>query len=230
MTNSIRVMNPFKNIEEKFITAIEQYWNEHGHIPTGDKLIELRIVKTNEEYLELINSDFIQRALNSLGIKIDTDLQTLTPKQLAAAQVMFDFHDGRSDIKKLRDLKISGQTWDNWLKDPVFQDYLRTKVKNLYGENEHEIDRALFLKARTGNVEAIRLINAMTGRYQEIEAPKIGPVEAHVFMMRLFEVLQIHLINEPEKLKAIGQAILDIRSPYMEHPKVIEAIPIENTQ
>ena len=225
---TIRVVNPFRNDEEKFITAIEQHWNEFGQVPTGEKLILLKAVKDQEDYNRLIDSDFVIKALNILGIKLDKDLEILTPKQLAAAQVMFDFHDGRSDIKKLRDLGINSQTWDNWLKDPSFQNYLRSKTDNLFGDNTHEVDRALFLKARSGNIEAIKLINAMMGRYQTVEAPKIGAVEAHVFIMKLFEVLQQHLISEPEKLRAIGQAILDIQSPYMDHPRIIEAVPIEN--
>lgn len=228
MTNAIRVTNPFRNAEEKFITALEQYWNEYGVLPTGEKMVLVNAIESVEEYDRLINSDFVQKAMNALGIKFDKDLAILTPKQLAAAQIMFDFHDGRSDIKKLRDLGINSQTWDNWLKDPTFQQYLQSKTKNLFGDNEHEIDRALFLKARSGNVEAIRLINAMMGRYQTVEVPKIGAVEAHIFVMKLFEVLQVHLISQPDKLRAIGEAILNIQSPYMNHPKVIEAIEVKS--
>jgi hypothetical protein len=40
--------------------------------------------------------------------------------------------------------------------------------------------------------------------------------------------LQQFLIDQPEKLKAIGQAIVDIQSPYMNHPKVIEAVPVDD--
>lgn len=227
MTVPIRVVNPFRSREEKLLTALEQHWNEYGNLPSGEKLVLQKIVKDIDEYNYLINTDFVLRALDILGIKTDPDLEILTPKQLAAAQVMFDFHDGRSDVKKLRDLKISSQTWDNWLKDPIFQKYMRTKIGNLFEDNTHEVDKALFLKARSGNIEAIRLVNAIQGRYQTVEAPKIGNVEAHIFVMKLFEVLQMHLIDQPDKLRAIGQAVVEIQSPYLTHPKVIEAIPIE---
>lgn len=229
MTSSIRVKNPFRSREEKLITALEQHWVEFGNIPSGEKLVQRGVVRDVDEYNELINSEFVLRGLDILGIKTDPDLQILTPQQLAAVQVMFDFHDGRSDIKKLRDLKISSQTWDNWLKDPTFQKYLQTKITNLYELNTHEIDRALFNKARSGNIEAVKLMNAILGRYQkEIQdVPKIGQVEAHLFIMKLFEVLQMHLIEQPDKLREIGQAIINIQSPYMQHPKVIEAVPLE---
>jgi len=224
----IRVKNPFKDAEEKLITAIEQHWNEYGNVPTGDKLVYMKAVDNLEQYDNLMKTEFVQRALDVLGIKIDSDLEILTPQQLAAVPVMFDFHDGRSDIKKLRDLGISSQTWQNWLKDPTFQQYLRAKSGNLFHDNLHEADKALLAKVRSGNVEAIRMFNAITGRHQEIEVPKIGQIEAHVFMMKLFEVLQQFLIDQPEKLKAIGQAIVDIQSPYMNHPKVIEAVPVDD--
>jgi hypothetical protein len=225
---SIRVTNPFRSREEKLITYLEQHWNEYGNLPTGQKLIDKNVVKSLEEYEYLINLDFVVNALNVLGIKNDPDLQILTPQQLAAVQLMFDFHDGRSDIKKLRDLKINSQTWENWLRDPTFQEYLRTKVGNLFEDNVHEVDKALFLKAKSGNVEAIRLIHAIQGRYQvEVEAPpiKIGPVDAHIFIMKLFEVLQVHLVNQPDLLKQIGQSIIDIQSPYLQDHRVIKAIP-----
>lgn len=225
MSSSIRVVNPFRSREERLITYLEQHWNEYGNLPTGEKLVLQKVCVDIEEYNYLINTDFVLRALDVLGIKTDPDLQILTPQQLAAAQVMFDFHDGRSDVKKLRDLKINSQTWDNWLKDPTFQQYMRAKIGNLLEDNTHEIDRALFLKARSGNVEAIRLVNAVLGRHQTVEAPKIGQVDAHVFIMKLFEVLQQYLITQPDLLKEIGQAIIDIQSPYMQNPKVIEAIP-----
>ena len=228
VSSPIRVINPFRSREEKLITALEQHWNEYGNLPSGQKLIERNVVKDLEEYDHLIKSDFVTRALDALGIKTDPDLEILTPKQLAAIQIMFNFHDGRSDIKKLRDLGINPQTWDNWLKDPVVQEYIQKKIENLYGDNVHEVDRALFLKARTGNVEAIKLFNQITGRYvtETQEVPKIGQVEAHIFVMKLFEVLQQHLITQPDKLREIGQAIMGIQSPYMNHPKVIEAVPI----
>lgn len=225
MGSPIRVVNPFRSKEEKLLTYLEQHWNEYGNLPTGQKLVDLNICRDLETYETLINSDYIVNALNVLGIQTDPALQMLTPQQLAACQVMFDFHDGRSDIKKLRDLGISSQTWANWLRDPNFQSYLRTKTGNLLEDNLHEIDKALFLKARSGNVEAIRMANGVLGRHQAIEAPKIGPVDAHIFLMKLFEVLQVHLINQPDLLKAIGQSIIDIQSPYMQNPRVIEAIP-----
>lgn len=224
MSAPIRVKSPFRNREEKLLTYLEMYWNEFGALPSAQKMIEKGVVKDVDEFSGLWESDYVRRALDVLGIKTDQDLEILTPKQLAAVQVMFDFHDGRSDSKKLRDLKISSQTWDNWLKDPIFQKYLRTKAGNLFDDNEHEVDRALFLKARSGNVEAIRLVHAIQGKYQTVEAPKIGNVEAHVFLMKLFEVLQQFLIDQPDKLKAIGEAIINIQSPYMNHPRVIEAV------
>lgn len=228
MGSPIRVINPFRNREEKLVTALEQHWNEFGNLPSGEKLVAIGVVDSVEEFTALMTSDFVVRALNSLGIKTDPDLQILTPKQLAAIQVMFNFHDGRSDIKKLRDLGINPQTWDNWLKDPVVQKYLQVKVGNLYDNNFHEVDRALFLKARTGNVDAIRMVNSITGRHQAIEAPKIGAVDAHIFLMKLFEVLQAKLISQPELLREIGQSIIDIQSPYMQNPRVIEAVPVGN--
>ena len=228
MTSTIRVTNPFHSREEKLITYLEQHWNEYGNLPTGAKAVQFKAVESEEIFNELMVSEFVQRALSILGIKTDPDLQILTPRQLAAVQVMFDFHDGRSDIKKLRDLKISSQTWENWLRDPIFQAYLRTKTGNLLEDNVHELDKALFSKARSGNIEAIRLANAVLGRHQTVEAPKIGNIEAHVFIMKLFEVLQAKLISQPDLLLEIGSAIVEIQSPYTQHPKVIEAIPANN--
>ncbi len=221
----LQTKNPFRNKEEKFITALEQFWTQYGNLPSCQKLIELEVVESQAEYDKLIQDDFVVRGLTALGIQLDQDLQILTPKQLAAIQVMFDFHDTRSDSKKLKDLGLSGQTWQNWLRDPIFSKFIKDRVTNLFGDNEHEIDRALFSKARAGNTEAIKLLYTFTGRLKTDEVPKIGNVEAHVFLMRLFEILQEELAAQPEKLILIGKRIAKLNDPYLQHPKVIEALP-----
>lgn len=217
--------NPFRNKEEQFITALEQFWNQYGNLPTAQKLIDLNLVKDLAEYESLLSDDFVQKALNQLGINLDPNSFVLTPKQLAAVQIMFDFHDTRSDSKKLKDLGIPGQTWQNWLQDPTFQEFVRTKAANLFNLNQHEIDRALFSKARQGNVEALKLALTLTGRLKEQEVPKIGNVEAHVFLMKLFEILQEALANQPDLLLAIGSKIFSMNDPYLAHPKVLEVLP-----
>lgn len=223
--NSLLIKNPFKDLEEKFLTAIEQYWVTYGALPTVQKLIETKVIEDQKQYDKLINDPFVQRGLTVLGINLDPEATLLTPKQLAAGQIMMDVRDGRSDIKKLRDLGISSQTWDNWLKDPTFQKFLTQKTGNLFEDQLFEVDRALFLKARTGNVEAIKLVNAIRGRHQQVEVPKIGPVEANVFVMRLFEILQNHLIKDhPEMLKSIGEEILAIQNPYLQVPSVVQVV------
>jgi putative insertion element HTH domain-containing protein len=218
------VKNPFKSEQEKFLTALEQLYVETGLLPTSAKLIELKVIKDDKDYYRLIKDEFVQNGLTQLGIKYDKDLEILTPVQLAAASIMMDFRDGRSDIKKLRDLGINSQTWENWLRDPAFQNYLRKRTEGLLDENAYEIDKALFLKARSGNVEAIKYVYAIQGKNQTVEVPKIGQVDAHVFVMRLFEVLQKHLIKQPELLQAIGTDILEIQNPYMQIPQIIDVV------
>lgn len=222
-----RIKNNLRDKQDKFISVLEQYYVEYGNIPTKQKLLELKVV-SDEDYDELIKDSYILNALEILGITIDTDAYALTPKQLAAIQVMFDFNDGRSDSKKLRDLGISGQTWQNWLRDPSFQRFLRARTGNLLDDNSHDVDRALLSKARAGNAEAMRLYYSIAGKHSKAlsESPKIGNVDAQVFLMKLMEILQEVLANEPDKIMAIGTRLLEIQNPISQHPRVIEALPI----
>lgn len=229
MTSPLKVRNPFKTKEEKFLVAVEQVWNECGQLPTKEKLITMEVINTDDDYEALLGSPFVQKALDELGIKFEDSL-ILTPKQLAAVQIMFDFTDGRSDTKKLRDLGLNTQTWQNWLQDPSFQTYLRSKASNLFKLNLHEVDRALFARARSGDISAIKILYAITGHnkssLEESEVPKIGPIDANTFVLKIYEILHNNLHLQPEVLIKIGREIAAISSPYMNNPKVIEAVQV----
>jgi hypothetical protein len=231
-----RIKNPFKDTEEKFITAVEQFYSSNGRLPFYDDLLDLGAVGSSEltekealaEYERLVNSEYVQKALEVLGIKLDPSEVILMPRQLAAIQVMFDFNDGRSDAKKLKDLGVSGQTWQNWLKDPVFQKFCQDKAESLYGDNSHDIDRALFSRARTGNTEAIKLYLQVTGKLKpEIAAPKVGTQDSHYFLIRIMETIQETLVDHPDLLKLLGQRIRAISNPFLGEQQAKEIIVLQ---
>lgn len=223
-----RIKNPFKSAEEKFITAVEAHYAINGTLPTVQLLVNNGAVGSESQALAFYKLPYVQKAFEVLGIKIDHDISILDPKQLAAVQIMFDFNDTRSTAKKLRDLGISGQTWQNWLKDPIFQKFCQDKAENLFTINSHEIDQALFSKARTGQVDAIKLYLQLTGRLQEVTAPKIGNQDSHYFLIRIMEAIQEVLADHPDLLRALGAKIRSISNPFLgeQHTTII----IDKTQ
>jgi hypothetical protein len=234
-SQKLRIKNPFKTNEEKLITAIEQQFSSLGRLPTCEELITTGAVGSQEEFTALLKQGYVQNALEILGININPTIPILEPIQLAVIQVMFDFNDTRSSAKKLRDMGVSGQTWQNWLRDPVVQKFCQDKAESLFTLNQHEIDQALFNKARTGQVDAIKLYLQLTGRLRTVETvvPKVGNQDSHYFLIKVYEAIQEVLADEPELMRKLATRLKSISNPFMGETvvtKIIDQPAIEAPQ
>lgn len=115
----------------------------------------------------------------------------LTPLQLIVANAMLDLVDTRSQKKKLQDLGVSTSKYNMWLKDPVFQGYLRDRAEAMLGENQHEAHLALLDKVRMGDMKAISYYNELTGRYTQSTQAQTGTNVVLDFKNLMIRVLEI---------------------------------------
>lgn len=230
----MRIKDPFKSKEEKFLTILEQLYSSNTQVPTVEVLITMGAIENQDEYDQYINDPYIQKALIVLGINIDPSIPILTPTQLSTIQIMFNFHDTRSDAKKLRDAGVNGQTWQNWLRDPVFQKFIQEKAEGLFQYNKHEIDKALFDKARSGQVDAIKLYMQLTGKLQEIEKAspqvnvnitKVGNQDSNYFLIKVYEAIEETLASHPDLMKNLANRIRAISNPFMGEELTRNIIP-----
>jgi hypothetical protein len=192
--------------ELDFITFVEQEYLSGGGIPTAASCVERGIV-TENFYRKVFKKADFRHALAVRGISIrgldGPDSGRLTEEQLVVANTMLDLRDNRSQKKKLTELGVPTQKWEAWLRDPVFQGYLRSRSEALLGDSLHESHLALVDRVRTGDVAAIKYFNEITGRY----VPNAGDkADVNSVIMMIVEVIQRH-VTDPKTLELLADDI-----------------------
>lgn len=217
--------------ELDFVNLVDQYFATKGKLLDRATAVQDLFFK-GDEFDELLGAENIQAALVERGVltrgkrllrggkvtdgvtetKLQPDLTwqqgVLSPLQLLAANSMLDLIDTRSQKKKLQDLGIPTGTYNKWLADPVFSQYLQDVAERMLGNHQHEAHLALLDKVGMGDVSAIKYYNELQGRFTEAKAgpggsgSNIGDVKS--LLIKIFEVLQEE-ITDPELLVRIGE-------------------------
>lgn len=225
-----RTAKPLSQKDHDLLSYIEQMYLLHGAVPTKEKCIASG--KTNaSHYSTCLKSPDFRHAMLMRGITLvgfsETPAQdlTLTEEQLVTANIMLDLRDNRSQKNKLKDCGVSSAKWEGWLRDPAFQSYIRQRAENLLGDNIHESHLALVDRVRSGDINAIKYFNEITGRYTPQGNDK---ADVNAVLMMVLEVLQRRLSNEPELLAQVADDLLAIgrKQNPMASARVIEMRPV----
>lgn len=188
----------------EFLNFIEQFWFEYGTVPTAEKCRELEVSPalfassfSNPEFRQaLIDRGISVKGLPSPQVGKLNQAKwrdyALTELQLTAANVMLDVSDTRSQKKKLADLGISTQIWQSWLRDPGFQNYLRSRSENLLGDHQHDAHLALVDRVKSGDIGAIKYYNEMTGRFVQNSQAN---VDVSLILLRVLEIIQKYVVD-----------------------------------
>ncbi len=201
---------PLSAKEHVLLSFLEQEYLLHGALPTRDRCVGTGKVMPSEFDRALKSKDF-RHALVVRGISLGSFDDNpgggiLTEEQLVAANTMLDLTDNRSRKKKLMDLSVSTGKWEAWLRDPVFQNYVRTRAENLLGDNLHESHLALVDRVKTGDINAIKYFNEITGRYVPNATDK---ADVNAVLMMVLEAIQRH-VRDPAALSAISDELIAI--------------------
>jgi hypothetical protein len=204
------VAKPLNPKEYELLAYLEQEYLLHGAVPTKDSTL-LAGVATSQLYDKSLKSASFRHAMLNRGITLrgldgNAGGGILTEEQLVAANTMLDLTDNRSRKKKLMDLSVSSAKWEGWLRDPVFQSYIRTRAENILGDNIHESHLALVDRVKTGDINAIKYFNEITGRYVPNASDK---ADVNAVLMMVLEVIQRH-VRDPASLSAIGDELVAI--------------------
>lgn len=206
----------------QFITFIHQHYAMTGELLTEQKAAD-DFGFTKTYFRQCMADERVQEALEERGIDLKRfhlspdswKSKALTPKQLLVANSILDLTDTRSEKKKLQDLEVSTGTYQSWLKDPVFSNYLRTRAESMLGDHQHDAHLALIDEAKSGNIRAIQYLNEINGRFLS-QAGKNGNAESAVInlqnmIVRIVEIVQDE-VDDPqtqlrisEKLAALTQ-------------------------
>lgn len=184
------------------LNYIEQEYLLEGYIPTKEQVISKRICSAQFYDACYKNREF-REALNVRGISlagITSGSNSLSPEQLAVANVLLDRFDNRSRKKKLQDMGVNTQTLNGWMRDPAFRDYYTRRAEGIFGDVVPEARLALMDNVEKGDFNSIKLALEMTGTYS---TKSVSEVNIEFLMMKILEAIQKH-VTDADTLNAIA--------------------------
>ncbi len=216
--------NALTEDELQFVTFCHQIYALEGTILSQESARQV-LHMPPKEYDRLMASPLVLAALEERGVNAPPvgksgevvqlsewsrklKLESLTPQQLIVANSMLDLVDTRSQKKKLQDYNVSTQTYNMWLRDPVFQQYMRDRAESMLGENQHEAHLALLDKVRMGDIKAIELYYEMQGMYTRASASQVSSQQVQVDVQNLI-VSIIEIITDEVDDFATASRIAD---------------------
>lgn len=188
--------------EVKIVNFIEQFWFTKRVMPLPEAIANSTGF-TRAEVADALSNIGVLYALEDRGI-IYHNTETLSGRQLAAANVIMNFSDKRSDSKKLSDIGVSAAEYDGWRQDPVFNNYLTQRAEHLIGGSVDEAHRALLHGVRAGNTKALEMYYGITGRFSFSKS--VGELNVDFLMVKIIEIITKH-VSDPVALERIGNDI-----------------------
>lgn len=198
----------FTKKEVLIITFIDQKFWETGSIPTNQVILDHFVnyglgYLTEKELKKMWDKPEFRSALASRGVRVpgnDEIEGAVTPQQSLAASVMMNIHDKRSVREKLKEVGVTTQRWQGWLREPAFQNYLKKRAEALYQGADAAAYRQLVAKIEEGDFNALKLHFEMRG----IHNPKVDiNVNIQQVLVHVVEIVSKH-VGDPEILEAIA--------------------------
>jgi hypothetical protein len=125
---------------------------------------------------------------------------------------MTDPTNKRTPGQKLKSIGVEYSQYRAWMKNPQFKNKIESVVNQAVGDHINDMQVALVNKAINGDLNAIKFVYEMEGKYDP-NSKEVIQLRAMVNM--LLEILSRHLATQPELLKAVA---IDIQSAM---PKAI---------
>lgn len=208
-SKEVEFLEPWQNDAVYFI---ERHHSVTGAVPKDDDIIEYLKFTKNHPNINVVSIDILKSSklfkasMESRGIVCNygegelRHVYDLTQRQMAAASLMMNTMDRRSNEKKLRDLGISTEEWNNWIQNKVFAEYLRERSEVLVTNSLHEAHLGLMRGVMQGNTASIKLYYEMTGRYNPQEEQQIN---IRLLIGQVLEAIQKH-VRDPNTLNNIA--------------------------
>ena len=187
------------------MSFVEQHFHLTGEFLSQEKALEDYGIPAGH-YKQLLENPACRTALEEKGVIFerfenkDWTAKSLTPLQLLTANTMLDVIDTRSQKKKLQDLGVHTQTYQAWLKDPVFKEYLGNRAAAMLGDNAHEADLALLDRIRSGDMKAISMWYEMTGKFVPQRA-NAANVDIQNVLIKVIEIITEEVTDPQDAIR-----------------------------
>lgn len=220
MSDEVMYLEPW---QLEVVLYVERTHSTTGALPDTNAIIEYLNFKsiigiTPNEVEKLKTNPLFIASMDSRGINLED--HTITPKQMAAAAVMLNLVDRRSDEKKLRDIGVTTEEFSTWMQNTVFAKYMADRSEQLIANSVHEAHVGLMRGVRQGNTASIKLYYEMTGRYNPNEE---NNVNIRILIGRVLEAIQLH-VREPDTLNklaiSLSQIAMEAGSPVAKSPLI----------
>lgn len=153
-------------VAQSVLALIEYHWWTSKKLLNQQetvKLSDLDPIVVNEVFK---NSTF-QHALRSKGFVSEATFKnSLTPKQILAANIMTTRQDTRSTREKLKEAGVTISQWNGWMSNLVFYKYVQGKSGFDFKTAEVQAERTLLNAMEEGDLTATKMFLEMRGRYQ----------------------------------------------------------------
>lgn len=205
--------------EWNVFTAVETFWVTKKHFPGIEVLQEITGLP-HDIIQEILEGEKALKRFEELGIDVNAvplakrgelkrNQTRVTDKQLAVVMTIFNPMDKRSHTTKLKSLGVLPATYNNWMKNKVFTDFMREQAAAMFGDGMPLAEEALMRKVMAGDTNAIKFYFEVNGRYQKNAVPT---QDFKLLVLRLIEILQKH-ISDPVLLQLISEDIKLLSEP-----------------
>ncbi|MGS2592228.1 phBC6A51 family helix-turn-helix protein [Streptomyces hebeiensis] len=193
-----------KDWELEAVLFIERHHSVTGVPPSDDDIIEyLRITKkfkeiNSESIITMKENPLFQKSMLVRGIVINST--GLTQRQMAAASIMLNLADRRSEEKRLRDIGVTTEEFATWMQNSEFSNYMQQRSEVLISNSVHEAHMGLLRGVKQGNTASIKLFYELTGRYNANEESNVN---VNLIIGRVIEAIQKH-VSDPKTLNDLA--------------------------
>ena len=188
--------NTLTTSEKELIAYYELQWGLRQYIPTIEEVAKyLKLTQVTVNYY--LQRSQVVKALDKRGIPWRQHSQEqLTATQIAVATTMMNFADERPNKEKLDQLGINSETYNAWLKDPQFKNF----IDNLADQNLRNVRPVAVTeftkKIQGGDWNAIKYFLDVTGEVSSNEAP-----QSEVLLRVIIEILQEEVKDQDTLLR-----------------------------
>jgi hypothetical protein len=162
--------------------AVRTWYIGNRKVPNLDEIDSICSLPRSRITKVLMHDVFLE-AMDEAGIPFRKQ-KGLTAHQHYALMIMTDPNDKRPHHIRLKETGVTGAQWRAWLKNPIFNSFLETFMENALGDHMNAAHLSLMNKVDKGDVRALELYYAMTGRYsassqqeRDVQAVLAGVIE-----------------------------------------------------
>lgn len=207
------------------VALIETYYWKYKRLPKDDEDL-LREYGVETSLVEVFSESRYLRYLASQGIPVD-GTPTLHPKQVRWIDLLCRAGDTRAITLKAKEANVSMAQHNAWLKNPLFQGALTSRLESILPDERSRVHTALAREASGGNVSAIKLYLQVTGEFSEQAAAPKG--EVATLMQGVLEILETHVDRRTLSALADDFDYLLVHGVPPERKKpVMRVVPISN--